>query len=161
MNNKYHAKKKKVGNKVYDSGLEADFAVFLQSKGLVFIEQPEFTLQEGYKKNGKTIRPIIYKGDFQVASVVYDVKGVRTTDFNLKKKMFEYKFKDLTLICVTSLPKWIQELFKIKWINLDNKKKLDSIVSNFKKKNDIKVMSIKYANDELISNIQKKVIFIK
>ena len=72
------------------------------------ILQPEFILQPAFTKNGKKYRPIIYRADFKVTWKngkvhIYDVKGHdkrgwRTTkDFDLKKKMFEYHYRDFTI----------------------------------------------------------------
>jgi hypothetical protein len=65
--------------------------------------QPSFELQPSYKKNGKTIKSIHYKADFAYydlihrCKVVEDVKGMKTQVYKLKKKMFEYKYPELTL----------------------------------------------------------------
>jgi hypothetical protein len=63
--------------------------------------QPKFPILPGYDKNGKKIRPIYYIGDFAYIEngnkVVEDVKGMETKEFKLKKKMFEYQYKDIEL----------------------------------------------------------------
>lgn len=63
--------------------------------------QPKFELQPKYKKDGKTIRAINYIADFQYIengqTVVEDFKGFSNRVFKIKKKMFEYKYKDLEL----------------------------------------------------------------
>lgn len=65
--------------------------------------QPKFLLQEGFKKNGKTFYPIHYKADFMIihndgSYEVVDIKGQKiTTDFSIKRKMFELKFPKLSL----------------------------------------------------------------
>ncbi len=56
--------------------------------------QPRYLLQEGFKKNGKTIRKIEYVADFEVKHLdgsieVIDVKGVETEAFKLKAKLFD------------------------------------------------------------------------
>ena len=66
--------------------------------------QHKFELQPSFKKNGKTIRAINYVADFtyfdleKMRIVIEDVKGFKTKDYILKKKMFEYKFPELTII---------------------------------------------------------------
>ena len=64
--------------------------------------QPVFILQPKFKKNGKTYRAIKYIADFKYIAegdtIIEDFKGCRTKIFLLKKKMFEYKFPNLTLI---------------------------------------------------------------
>lgn len=63
--------------------------------------QPKFELQPKFKKDGKTIRAINYIADFQYVEngqiVVEDFKGVITKEFSIKKKMFEYRYRDLEL----------------------------------------------------------------
>lgn len=66
--------------------------------------QVPFTLQESFKKNGKTYKPIIYIADFVYGekgkTIVEDVKSeaTKTEVYKIKKKLFEYKYKDLTII---------------------------------------------------------------
>lgn len=66
--------------------------------------QPEFEIQPSYKKNGKTVRKIVYKADFQYFDlqsrkwIVEDVKGVKTPVYKLKKKLVEYKYPDVTIV---------------------------------------------------------------
>lgn len=67
--------------------------------------QPKFELQPKFRKNGELIRPIHYIADFKIVHgdgrvEIEDVKGwggYTTPDFRLKKKMFEYRYPDLTL----------------------------------------------------------------
>jgi hypothetical protein len=65
--------------------------------------QPEFELQEGYIKDGAKIRPIKYIADFLVVYKdghieIIDTKGYRKDKvYLLKKKLFHYKFKGLTI----------------------------------------------------------------
>lgn len=65
--------------------------------------QPHFLLQEAYVKNGKSVRKIEYIADFSYYDleknkfVVEDVKGLKTDVYKLKKKIFEYKYKDLEI----------------------------------------------------------------
>ena len=66
--------------------------------------QPKFELQPSFRKNGKTIRAINYVADFTYydfekrRNVVEDVKGFKTKEYLLKKKMFEFKYPDLTIV---------------------------------------------------------------
>ena len=63
--------------------------------------QPKFTLQSKFKYEGKTIREISYIADFQYKEkdnekdVVEDVKGVKTSVFRIKEKMFLKKYGEL------------------------------------------------------------------
>lgn len=65
--------------------------------------QVKFELQPSYKKNGKTVKSINYVADFvyydlkKKQTIVEDTKGYRTKEYILKKKIFEYKYKDLTI----------------------------------------------------------------
>lgn len=63
--------------------------------------QVNFTLQEGYTTaDGERVRPIVYRADFTYQErtrdgwrlVVEDVKGVRTKEYNMKRKMMLEKF---------------------------------------------------------------------
>jgi hypothetical protein len=59
---------------------------------------------------GERVRPIEYIADFEVTyadgrKIVYDVKGVETEAFRIKRKMFGYAHKDKTLLCVTYVKK--------------------------------------------------------
>ena len=107
--NKYGNVKIKVDGHTFDSKKEADRYYelkLMQRAGMITdLElQPEYILQEGFKKGGKTWRPIIYRADFRYKDergnvVVEDVKGFRTKEFEIKQKLFEYKYEErLTLI---------------------------------------------------------------
>lgn len=63
--------------------------------------QVNFTLQEGYTTSeGERVRPIVYRADFTYQehthsgwrTVVEDVKGVRTKEYSMKRKMMLEKF---------------------------------------------------------------------
>ena len=63
--------------------------------------QVNFTLQEGFTTAaGERVRPIVYRADFVYQepsptgwrTVVEDVKGVRTKDYSMKRKMMLEKF---------------------------------------------------------------------
>lgn len=106
--NKYKNQKTKIDEIIFDSKLEAkrynELKLLLKSGLIEDLKlQPQFELQPSFKKNGKTIRAITYKGDFsyidkQTGSlVIEDTKGMKTKDYILKKKLFEYKFPNLTI----------------------------------------------------------------
>ncbi len=67
--------------------------------------QPKFMLQEGFKKNGKKYQAITYIADFmyfdniEKRTIVEDVKSeaTKTDVYKIKKKLFEYKYKELTI----------------------------------------------------------------
>lgn len=66
--------------------------------------QHQFELQPSFKKNGKTIRAITYVADFTYfdleknKNIVEDVKGFKTDVYMLKRKLFEFKFPELTIV---------------------------------------------------------------
>lgn len=102
---KYHNKTTEVDGILFDSQKEADYYTDLlwlkQSGAVKSIElQPEFVLQPGYEREGKKIRPIIYRADFKVVEAsghIYyvDTKGMKTQVYLLKKKMLLYKYPDI------------------------------------------------------------------
>lgn len=105
---KYHSKKVECDGIKFDSKKEATRYIqlkILEKAGLIKnIElQKEFLLQPSFKKNGKTYRKITYKADFYYYDnhlnkyIVEDVKGFKTEVYKLKKKMFEYVYKDYDL----------------------------------------------------------------
>jgi len=111
--------KSKFGNKKveydgfkFDSKTEMTYYKYLkilESKGeITNIElQPKYNLIPMFKKNGETFRAINYKADFKVTYSderveIIDVKGFETKDFKMKRKMFEYRYEELSLILVPS-----------------------------------------------------------
>lgn len=104
--NKYRNKKIQVDMYVFDSIAESkrykELKLLEKAKEISNLElQPKFILQEGFKKNGKTYRPIYYIADFKYKekgkTIVEDVKGIQTDVFKLKHKLFEKKYPDLEL----------------------------------------------------------------
>ena len=108
MKRKYNNHKIEIDGYTFDSRLEADF--YLRLKPLVKAGKikelrihPRYLLQEGFSKNGKHYQPIYYIADFEVlyddgAVVIYDTKGMRTEVYKIKKKLFEYKYQDKTIV---------------------------------------------------------------
>lgn len=114
----------------FDSKMESDFYVYLKAEQkagrvLSFEMQPEFILQERFIiVEGKSIsdsnpdfdklkrkykapinRAIKYIADFLVvyadkSTKVIDVKGIKTADFKIKEKMFNFKYPDMNFECV-------------------------------------------------------------
>ena len=106
---KYHSKKVMVDGIEFMSKKEANRYCelkLLERAGKIkdLSLQHQFVLQPPFKKNGKSIRAITYIADFvyfdleQMKNVVEDVKGYKTKEYMLKRKMFEYKFPDLTIV---------------------------------------------------------------
>lgn len=106
---KYHSKKVILDNIKFDSKKEKnryEELKILEQAGLIkeLELQKVFELQPSFKKNGKTYRKITYKADFYYYDnhlnryVVEDVKGFKTEVYKIKKKLFEYVYKDMELI---------------------------------------------------------------
>jgi len=105
---KYNNKRIEIDGYTFDSKLEADF--YLRLKPLIKAGKikelkihPRYLLQEGFTKNGKHYQPIYYIADFEVlyddgTVVIYDTKGMRTEVYKIKKKLFEYRYKDKTIV---------------------------------------------------------------
>lgn len=103
---KYRSKRVEFDGIKFDSQAEANYyaqLVYLQRAGHISkIElQPKFVLQtDGVSKDGKKIRSIVYRADFQItyqsgAQEVIDVKGHRTKEYLLKIKMLRKKYPDI------------------------------------------------------------------
>lgn len=99
---KYCAKKCEHDGIKFDSQKERDRYIELKllEKGGVITDlqlQVPFVLQDGFEFNGKKILPIKYIADFTYWAngelVIEDVKGVKTDVYELKKKMFMYRYK--------------------------------------------------------------------
>lgn len=123
---KYGAKKVTINGIIFDSKMEADYYLHLlelQEKEIVteFELQPVYELLKPFVLNDKKIQGIKYKADFLVKyadghSEVVDIKGFETVDFKLKKKLFQYKYKqELHCIAYSKIDGG--------WINLEQLKK--------------------------------------
>lgn len=105
---KYHNKKIMYNGISFDSIKEKDRYImlkWLEKDGRIKelkLQQP-FELQPTFKKNGKTFRSIKYIADFYYYDVIdekyiaEDTKGYRTEVYRIKRKLFEYKYKDIEL----------------------------------------------------------------
>lgn len=99
---KYNAKKVVIDNIKFDSKAEAAYyqqLKLLKMAGEVvsFDLQPEFILQDSFRKNGKLYRAIKYKADFLVRysdghEELIDIKGMLTKEFRIKQKLFELRY---------------------------------------------------------------------
>lgn len=158
--NKYGAKKVTYDGITFDSTMERDYYKHLlnklNSKEIKFFElQPEFELQEAFVKNGKKYKAITYRADFMVINNddsidVIDVKGHETEVFNLKKKMFHFKYEYPLLLLR-------YDGSKGKWINIDepktNNKNID-VLKDFREKQEIimnkkDIATLEYLVEEL------------
>ena len=101
---KYHNQKTTVKGRTFDSKKEAErFLVLFERLNNGEIEklatQVSFVLIPGYTNaRGEKIKPLKYIADFCYYEngkfIVEDVKGYRTDVYKIKKKLFEYKYKD-------------------------------------------------------------------
>lgn len=109
--NKYYNRKTEVDGITFDSKAESirySELKLMNKAGYItdLVLQPKFILQEGFKKNGLTYRPIYYRADFQYFDkslkqiIIEDVKGQETKEFLIKKKLFEKRYADLSLSLV-------------------------------------------------------------
>ena len=107
--NKYNARKTTVCGRTFDSKREADYYLEIlarkQAGEILRIGfQPQYTLLEGFKDNtGKNQKPITYTADFLVEyddgrREVVEVKGMRTRDYLLRKKLFLHMMRETDII---------------------------------------------------------------
>lgn len=107
--NKYNARKTVMCGHTFDSKREAEIYLDLLSRKqhgeIVRIGlQPSYTLLAGFKDNtGKNQKPITYTADFFVTyadgrNEVIEVKGVRTRDYMLRKKLFLHMMRETDII---------------------------------------------------------------
>lgn len=107
--NKYGAQKTTMYGHTFDSRREAEYCLDLlelKRRGIVIdVElQPSYELLEGFTDaTGKKQRPIRYTADFLVTYAdgrceVIEVKGVRTRDYQLRKKLFLHMMRDTDII---------------------------------------------------------------
>lgn len=106
--NKYRNTKIEIDGIEFDSkkeGYRYKELKLLERAGLItdLKMQTSFELQPSFKKNGKTIRAITYKSDFDYITkdgrhIVEDVKSKATEKdkvYRLKRKMLQYKYSDI------------------------------------------------------------------
>jgi len=102
---KYHAKKTEVDGIVFDSKKEAEYyatLLLLQKSGVVvkLERQVKFELQPHFRYNKKMERAITYVADFVVTykdghEEVVDVKGMRTREYSLKRKLLLFRYPEI------------------------------------------------------------------
>ena len=107
--NKYHARKTTVYGRTFDSKREAEVYLMLREKQrlgkIKNLEcQPTYTLLEGFRDNqGKPQKSITYTPDFLVEyddgrREVIEVKGVKTRDYLLRKKLFLHMMRETDIV---------------------------------------------------------------
>ena len=130
---KYNNKKTVVDGITFDSKDESLYYQALKdmkAKGLIkdFELQPEFILQEGFEKDEKKYRAIKYTADFRVLtnndySYIVDVKGMLTTEFKIKMKLFNYKYPNIELRLISRSIKFGDEYGFIDYYELQKLRK--------------------------------------
>ena len=111
---KYGNKRAEADGIVFHSKAERDRYLelkFLERMGVIaeLDLQPKFKLMDSFKYKGKTYQAMHYIADFRYKEVetgiwiVEDVKGVRTSEYNNKMKLFlnqygdEYDFREINV----------------------------------------------------------------
>lgn len=104
---KYHNRKTVINNITFASAREAaryQELCLLERAGAIsdLRLQPRYELQPKFRRDGKTIRAITYVGDFEYREsdrlIVEDSKGgVRTQVFEIKAKMFQFRYPEIEL----------------------------------------------------------------
>ena len=80
--------------------LRALYLVGLLNNGAIsdLVFQPLFEIQAGFRRNKCAVRAIKYIADFAYTKdgnkIIEDVKGVKTAEYQLKKKLFLKKYGD-------------------------------------------------------------------
>ena len=102
MANKYNARKTIIDGIKLDSKKEADryceLKLLERAGEISHLQlQPKFLLVEGFRHEGKKYQDINYIADFQYiekdgTEVVEDTKGFKTDVYNIKKKLFLWKY---------------------------------------------------------------------
>ena len=130
---KYNNKKTIVDGIVFDSRDESLYYEALKdmkNNGLIkdFELQPKYLLQEGFIKDGKKYRAMYYIADFKVINndgsfYVVDIKGMLTTEFKIKMKLFNYKYPNIELKLVSRSIKFGNEYGFIDYYELQKIRK--------------------------------------
>jgi len=104
--NKYKAQKTMIDGIEFDSRRESnrylELKMLFRAGHISNLElQKRYMLQESFKKNGKTYRAIEYIADFVYIengmTIVEDSKGCKTKEYQIKKKLFEKRYENLTI----------------------------------------------------------------
>lgn len=108
IRSKYHAQKTELDGITFDSKKEAKrYGLLKQLERFGMISnlrrQVSFELQPAYTNNqGKKIRAITYVADFVYVEdgkeIVEDTKGFKTKEYQIKRKLFEYRFPQYTFV---------------------------------------------------------------
>ena len=114
---------------VFDSELEMKYykdVIYpkLNSGEIISCEfQKKYELQPSFKHNGTTVRQITYIADFYIVYAdgsreVIDVKGMKTPEAQIKRKIMWYVYPDINF-------KWITYINKsLGWVEYDEAQKI-------------------------------------
>lgn len=105
MANKYGAKSVTIDGHVFPSKRESEYYLvykdMLEHGEIVKLElQPKFIIIPAYTNHaGKKVRPCHYTADFllhfpDARKMVVEVKGFRTRDYMLRRKLFEWQYRE-------------------------------------------------------------------
>lgn len=135
---KYGNKRITAYGREWDSTVELEFYEHLLQLHKLdeIIIQPKFTLQDRVyhgKNVPRNMLAITYAADFQVGSLVFDVKGMETQQGKMRVKMFKARYPDLTLSLVNKCPLKYQSIYG-KWIDIGVLNKLRSAAKRAIKK---------------------------
>ena len=139
--NKYKNKKIEIDNIKFDSEMEFEFYQKAKEYNIELGMRKTFILQPSFMYKDKKILSIKYISDFDIEKYIIDIKGMKTTEFKLKEKIFKYQYgKDYELVCICPCPKkYLDKLDsniiweQLEFIELD---KLQKLRKEEKKKND-------------------------
>ena len=136
---KYNENKIVIDGYTFDSKVEGKYYEHLKDlkakeKILNFELQPKYILLNKFKYMGKSRQAITYTPDFLIyhtdgTEELIDVKGTSTQQGDMRKKLFQYRYRELKLTWVASSYKYGDENG---WIEYDELKKLR--IKNKKKK---------------------------
>ena len=116
MFSKFKNKKTEYNGVKFDSKLELNIYKEIIERGLQVELQPKFELQEKFRLNGKSYRPIQYVGDFKLivndVEYIIDAKGMETQVFKIKAKMFAkiYKKEIIKIKSLKQFKEWLKEI---------------------------------------------------
>lgn len=134
---KYNSKKVEVDNIIFDSKHESQYYLMLKQQkanGDIkdFTLQPKYELIPKFEKEDKKYRAMTYTPDFLVtyndnSQAAIDVKGFSTQQGEIRKKLFNFLYRDVKLVWVSYVKKYggFIEVDELKKIRKENKKKID------------------------------------
>lgn len=134
---KYKSKKIEIDWIKFDSKIEWKYYLFLKNKKEKweikdFKIQPKYLLIDKFEKNWKKYRALYYIADFLITYndwelEVIDIKGMATETAKVKRKLFEYKYKNLKLSWIVYVKK------RWGWIDYDDNNKMKRDEKKYKK----------------------------